>query len=309
MSGFTALDFNDYEYIRPLGKGSYSEVTLYRNKKTDELVAIKVFDLGRVDAVYEMDFMKEISILGTLKFPSIIKFFGFCPPGIGKKLSYAFEYMEHGSLDDLLVDIQMGVPHPDFGPTERMMSIYGVAFALQYMHNDAIKDGMVMHRDIKAGNVLLDKDMKPRLADFGFAKVVTEGMPNTPERGSWPWMAPEVMLGKPYSTAADVYSFGMFMYELVTDYTPFIGCLNSKEVIHAVTVKKERPFLPEPEKPIYRVIRMCWDENPKKRPTMIDVCQMIVTETMALPGSDLHRLMEYVGTLSAARPRRRAGAQ
>ena len=65
MSGFTLLKFDDYEFIRELGRGTYSEVTLHKNKQTGELVAIKVFDLSRVDAVYEMDFMKEISILGT----------------------------------------------------------------------------------------------------------------------------------------------------------------------------------------------------------------------------------------------------
>lgn len=297
MSGFTLLKFDDYEFIRELGRGTYSEVTLHKNKQTGELVAIKVFDLSRVDAVYEMDFMKEISILGTLKHPAIIKLYGFCPPGLVTKLSYAFEFMEHGSLDDLLVEIQMGIPHPEFGPTERMISIYGVAFALRYMHHEAIKDGMVMHRDIKSGNVLLDKDWKPRLADFGFAKVITEGMPNTPNRGSWPWMAPEVMLGQPYSTSADVYSFGMLIYELITNYPPFIMCLTAKDVIHAVTVKKERPLLPEPELPIYKVIRMCWDQNPSRRPTMIDVCQMLVTETMALPGSDMLRLFQYVSEM------------
>ena len=63
------------------------------------------------------------------------------------------------------------------------------------------------------------------------AKVITEGMPNTPNRGSWPWMAPEVMLGQPYSTSADVYSFGMLIYELITNYPPFIMCLTAKDVI------------------------------------------------------------------------------
>ena len=295
-TNFVDLDLNDYEFIKDIGKGAYCQVSLQRNKKTGELAAVKTYDLARLGQDYTMDFCAEFSMIGTLNYPSIIKLYG-CHFG-ENAVFYALEYMENGSLDDLLTEMNLGIPHPDFGPTQRMIIIAGVACALRYMHHYAIEHGEVMHRDVKAGNVLLDKNYRPKLADFGFTKVIMEGIPNTPQRGSWPWMAPEVMRGDPYyNTKADVYSFGMFLYEVVTDMMPFVCCNTSKEVIERVTVKKERPFLPEPELPIYRIIRQCWMEDPKQRPDMKDICQMLLTETMALPGCDLVEYMQYVLSL------------
>jgi serine/threonine protein kinase len=297
-----SLNLDDWECIRDVGRGTYATVTLQRNKKTGQEVAFKRFTLRRADERYELDFMKEISILGTLNFPSVIKFFGFAAPECGAEveLCYAFEFMANGSLDDLLTDIQLGISRPQFGPTERMIVIVGIAAALWYCHNRAIRNGAVIHRDIKAGNVLLDEHMKPHLADFGFAKVITSGRPNTPCRGSWPWMAPEVMLSGKYGTKSDVYSFGMFLYEIVTGLTPFVHFHTSKEVIYAVTIKKERPVIPPPGLQIHDIMRKCWDDNPDERPSMEEVMLLLLTETVVLPGADLDKVLEYINEIGWA---------
>jgi serine/threonine protein kinase len=211
------VNLDDYEEIRRIGTGTYASVSLCEHKQTHRQYAIKTFTLTREDERYEMDFMKEISILGTLNFPSIIKFYGFSAPESNNqiRLSYVLDIADNGSLDDFLSDLVLGIPHPEFGPTERMIIIVGIAGALDYMHRRAIQHGSVLHRDLKAGNVLLDGRLRPLLADFGFAKVVTGKRPNTPRRGSWPWMAPEVMTSGDYGAKSDVYSFGMFMYVVV----------------------------------------------------------------------------------------------
>lgn len=296
---FTPLSMDNLKFIKSVGKGAYSEVGLYENLETGQLMALKVYNVERADERYEIDFMKEIAIVGTLNFPSIIKLYGFVAPNENQKFAYALEYMENGNLDDLLCEMQMGIDHPEFGPTEKMIVLVGVAFALNYMHNHAVKNGSVMHRDIKAGNVLLDGKMRPKLADFGFAKVITDGLPNTPNRGSWPWMAPEVMMGENYSTKADVYSFGMFMYEVITHITPFVHLMTSREIIHAVTVKKERPVVPDPDLGIVSVMRACWNDDPAERPTMAEVCAMLVTETIHLPGADIAETLAYIAEIGA----------
>jgi serine/threonine protein kinase len=293
---FLSLVLDDWEEVGAIGRGTYAVVSLHRHKKTGQEVAFKRFTLRGVDDRYELDFMKEISILGTLDYPSIIKFYGFACPRVGDEmhLSYAFEYMANGSLGDILTDIQLGIEFPHFGPTERMIVIAGVGAALWHCHHGMIPGGSIIHRDVKAGNVLLDEHMRPRLADFGFAKLISGSRPNTPCRGSWPWMAPEVMLSGDYGVKADVYSFGMFLYEIVTGMTPFAEFQNWKEVAYAVTVRNDRPVIPPPALRIHDVIRRCWGQKPEHRPDMDEVMLMIVTETMALPGTDMGRLLEYI---------------
>jgi mitogen-activated protein kinase kinase kinase 9 len=291
------LCFEDYEDLGLIGKGKYSDVTLAKHKATGEIVAIKTFTFRQVDERYEIDFMREISILGILKHPVIIKFYGFSAPAEAEtdelRWAYAIEYVENGSLDSILEQVQCGCDGIEFGPTERMICMLGVGAALDYMHSHAVKDGFVVHRDIKAGNVLLDKAMKPRLCDFGFAKVITDMLPNTPNRGSWPWMAPEVMMGEKYGTKADVYSFGMLIFEIVVGMTPFVHMRTGKEIRTAVIERNERPLIPGPQLPIHAIIRRCWDRDPEKRPSIGDLLGLMLTQTIALEGCDMVRLLDY----------------
>jgi serine/threonine protein kinase len=86
----------------------------------------------------------------------------------------------------------------------------------------------------------------------------------------------------------------MFLYEIVTGMTPFVYCHTSKEVIYAVTVKKDRPTIPPPEIQIHDIIRKCWDDNPDERPSMEEVMLILLTETVALPGSDVDKVFDYI---------------
>jgi serine/threonine protein kinase len=302
---FVTLNLDDWDYIRPIGRGTYAVVTLNQHKQTGQVVAIKRFTYKRVDERYELDFMKEISILGSLHFPSIIPFYGFAavPEGNDETdLCYAFEFMENGSLDDLLTKVHNGSPHPRFGDTERMIIAVGVAAGLAYLHGRAVQSGSIIHRDLKAGNVLLDGELRPYLADFGFAKVITPGSRgHTPCRGSWPWMAPEVMISGDYGVKADVYSFGMFLFELVIGEVPFDQYRTSKEIIKAVTERRERPRLPKPRIQMHAVMEACWAHDPAKRPDMDDVLQTLLTQEVALPGCEIERVLIYAAELEEAR--------
>ncbi|OHT15172.1 hypothetical protein TRFO_14346 [Tritrichomonas foetus] len=294
----------DFEELSVLGHGSYSIVTLQKNKITGELVAIKTFTLTNDDERYEIDFMKEISILGTFNHPCIIGFHGFTSTEKDGKfvISYALDYMEKGCLDDILTDLNLGVEYPDFGPTQRSIIVLGIACAMRYLHYSSIKNGNVIHRDLKSGNVLLDSEYKPKLADFGFAKVITEGMLNTPKRGSWPWMAPEVMTSSEYGLKADVYSFAMLMYEVATGMMPFTQYDKMLDIYAAVVERKEKPILPEPRLMIYNLIEKCWNHDPDQRPDFIEIVPLLMTETFVLPGTDYNAYFEYAKQIQAFNP-------
>lgn len=301
---FVKLDKNDFEFIRFVGRGTYSIISLQKYKKTGEIFAVKKFVLGDEDERYESDFMKEISILGTFHHPCIIGFHGFLQDEVGGKLelSYVLDYMEKGCLDDLLMSIDAGIEFPDFGPTEKSIIILGIACALRYMHYYAIKNGFVLHRDIKSGNILLDENFRPKLADFGFAKVISSYEPNTPRRGSYPWMAPEVMTSSKYGVKADVYSFGMLMYEIVVGKTPFGDFKSVADIVHAVTKKNARPPLPNPRLNIFELIEKCWSTNPDKRPDFNEIVPMLATETYILPGTDFDKYIEFASKIKASYP-------
>lgn len=298
------LSPDDFEPVQYIGSGTYSTITLEKYKKTGELIALKTFTLVDEDERYESDFMKEIAILGTFHHPCIIKFHGFLSEerNGNLQLSYALDYMEKGCLDGILTDINNGMIFPNFGMTERSIIILGVACAMRYMHHYAIQNGSVLHRDLKSGNILLDKDYKPKLADFGFAKVIQNTEYNTPKRGSWPWMAPEVMDSSHYGLKSDVYSFGMLIYEILTAKVPFDHYSTALEICNAVLKKKERPVLPEPRLKIYELIEQCWDQDPVKRPDFNDIVPLLLTETYLLPETDPKKYFQFATEINASYP-------
>lgn len=295
-SEINIFDLCDFEHIRDLGSGAYSKVSLEKNKKTGEIVAIKTFSRPNYDDRYEADFMKEISILGTIRHPCIISFYGFSAPVHEENLilSYAFEYMEGGSLSDLLDSCFIGSRPDNFGGTEKTIIAIGIASALRYLHDIAIHNGSIIHRDIKSSNVLLDANYRPKLSDFGFAKVIHEEEHNTPRRGSYPWMAPEVMSSSTYGKSCDVYAFGMFLYELVSEHIPFVDAQTTDEIVHRVTEDKERPILPDHDKKICEIIQKCWDEDPHKRPSFDKIVGWLIGGLYSFDGTDYEHIRTYV---------------
>jgi serine/threonine protein kinase len=110
-------------------------------------------------------------------------------------------------------------------------------------------------------------------------------------------MALEVMVSGDYGTPADVYSYGMVIYEIVTGYSPFVHLKTVDEVKNAVLKKKERPTLPPPRLPIYELIELCWKQAPEERPEIDEVMLMMMTETVALPGTEMERVFAYLGEI------------
>jgi serine/threonine protein kinase len=106
-------------------------------------------------------------------------------------------------------------------------------------------------------------------------------------------MALEVMVSGDSGTPADVYSYGMVIYEVVTGYSPFVHLKTGDEVKNAVLKKKERPTLPPPRLAIYDLIELCW----KQAPEIDEVMLRMMTETVALPGTEMERVFAYLSEI------------
>ncbi|KAI4322684.1 hypothetical protein L6164_022354 [Bauhinia variegata] len=156
------------------------------------------------------EFLAEISSLGRLKHKNIVGFRGWCKRKRGS-LMLVYDCMDNGSLDKRIFECEESML---LNWEERINVLKNVAHGILYLHKDWEVE--VLHRDIKAGNVLLDKDMNARLGDFGLAKLHhQEHLGDTRVIGTLGYMAPElVRIGSPL-TATDVYSFGILVLEVV----------------------------------------------------------------------------------------------
>lgn len=199
-----------------LGVGGFGRVYKGVLPESKTEVAVKVV-LSHDDAEQRMkQFVAEVVSIGRLRHRNVVQLLGYCRRK--GELLLVYEYMPNGSLDNWLY-------HRDAPPlswTQRLHAIRGVASGLLYLHEDW--EQVVVHRDIKASNVLLDADMNARLGDFGLARLYDHGTdPHTTHVvGTMGYLAPEVGHTGKASKASDVFAFGAFMLEVACGRKPVV---------------------------------------------------------------------------------------
>uniref|UniRef100_A0A0A9HRX8 non-specific serine/threonine protein kinase n=1 Tax=Arundo donax TaxID=35708 RepID=A0A0A9HRX8_ARUDO len=189
-----------------LGKGSFGSV--YKGMAADgTLIAVK-----KLDSVFqgEKQFRAEVSTIGTIQHVNLIRLLGFCTEGSKKILVY--EYMLNGSLDRWL----FGSTSVPLNWKTRHQIALGTAKGLAYLHEKC--RSCIIHCDIKPENVLLDASFVPKIADFGLAKLVGRDLSRvlTTMRGTIGYLAPEWISGTAITAKADVFSYGMMLFEIIS---------------------------------------------------------------------------------------------
>eukprot|EP01092_Planopodium_desertum_P013001 TRINITY_DN6173_c0_g2_i3.p1 TRINITY_DN6173_c0_g2~~TRINITY_DN6173_c0_g2_i3.p1 ORF type:complete len:346 (-),score=25.79 TRINITY_DN6173_c0_g2_i3:111-1061(-) len=209
--------------------------------------------------------------MSSLKSPHVVLFFGAC---IKPRLCMVFEFCHKGALYDVLNSTTETIDW------KRMLSIcQGMGKAVNTLHN---WKPTIVHRDLKSLNLLVDENFTIKVCDFGLSRFAT-GAANLSTlgklRGTYAYSAPEVYFGEPFTVKADVFSVGIILWEMVyrvmvgkyaMPYSEYPRLVFDFQIIIQVAKHKLRPTIPAgcPEI-LADLIRSCWDQEPKKRPTMV----------------------------------------
>uniref|UniRef100_A0A0D3HRS1 non-specific serine/threonine protein kinase n=1 Tax=Oryza barthii TaxID=65489 RepID=A0A0D3HRS1_9ORYZ len=231
---------------------------LYHGTYLGEDVAVKILRSEHLNKNVWNEFTQEVYILREVQHTNVVRFIGACtkPP----QFCIITEYMSGGSLYDFVHKQHNVLDLPTL-----LKFAVDVCRGMCYLHQRGI-----IHRDLKSANLLMDKDHVVKVADFGVARFQDQGGNMTAETGTYRWMAPEVINHQPYDNKADVFSFAIVLWELITSKIPY----NTMTPLQAAVGVRQglRPGLPENAHPqLLDLMRRCWEGIPSNRPPFSDI--------------------------------------
>ncbi|KAL1143864.1 hypothetical protein V6Z11_A11G189800 [Gossypium hirsutum] len=261
------IDARQLKIENRIASGSYAD--LYRGTYCSQEVAIKVLKPEQITREMLREFSQEVYIMRKIRHKNVVQLIGACTRS--PNLCIVTEFMARGSIYDYLHK-QRGV----FKLPSLLKVALDVSKGMNYLHQNNI-----IHRDLKTANLLMDENQVVKVADFGVARVQSQSGVMTAETGTYRWMAPEVIEHKPYDHKADVFSFGISLWEILTGELPY-GLLTPLQAAVAVVQKNLRPTIPKHTHPRLReLLERCWLQDPSQRPNfseIIDILKQIAKE-------------------------------
>lgn len=213
-------NLQDYEVISIIGTGSFGQCFKVRNKLTRKIFVWKAIDYADFDEDKRQLLVSEIKVLKQLTHPNIVQYFNHIINKTTKSLYIIMECCEGGDLEALIRRCKTENCYVEEEFIWRVL--YQLSKAIQGCHS--FKNSLIiLHRDIKPGNVFMDSDGNIKLGDFGLARILSTHNFAVTMVGTPFYMSPEVIKGKKYNRKSDIWSLGCLIYELCALKTPFTG--------------------------------------------------------------------------------------
>ncbi|KAK3424533.1 hypothetical protein EUGRSUZ_F01306 [Eucalyptus grandis] len=273
----------NFASVNKIGEGGFGPV--YKGTLSDGII-IAVKQLSSKSKQGNREFLNEIGMISALQHPNLVKLYGCCIEG--NQLLLVYEYLENNSLARALFGRDEQLIQLDWATRKKIC--LGIARGLAYLHEESRLK--IVHRDIKATNVLLDKELNAKISDFGLAKLDEEENTHISTRiaGTIGYMAPEYAMRGYLTDKADVYSFGVVALEIVsgksnTNYRPkeeFVylldwACVLQEQgnVLELVDPRLGSDYSKEEAMRMLNLALLCTNLSPTLRPPMSSVVSML----------------------------------
>ncbi|KAG0583370.1 hypothetical protein KC19_3G131200 [Ceratodon purpureus] len=255
------IDISQLKCNKKVASGSFGD--LFRGTYCGQDVAIKILKPERLNENLQREFQQEVFIMRKVRHKNVVQFIGACT--IAPNLCIITEYMSGGSVYDYLRKQKALLKMPML-----LRVAIDVSKGMDYLHQNKI-----IHRDLKAANLLLDENEVVKVADFGVARVQSQSGVMTAETGTYRWMAPEIIEHKPYDKKADMFSFGIVLWELLTGKVPYADMTPLQAAV-GVVQKGLRPTIPKNIHPkLVDLLQRCWKTDPSERPEFSETTLML----------------------------------
>nr|XP_023924332.1 L-type lectin-domain containing receptor kinase IV.1-like [Quercus suber]POE95825.1 l-type lectin-domain containing receptor kinase iv.2 [Quercus suber] len=265
-----------------LGEGGFGKV--YKGTLRSSNIQIAVKRVSHDSKQGMKEFVAEIISMGRLRHRNLVQLLGYCRRK--GELLLVYDYMSNGSLDKFLY----GNEKPKLNWLQRFQILKGVASGLLYLHEEW--EQVVLHRDVKASNVLLDAELNGRLGDFGLARLCDHGTntQTTNVAGTVGYLAPELTRTGRATTCTDVFAFGAFMLEVACGRKPIepqgqpeevilvdwvLECWRKGAILDASDPRLESNYVVEEMKLVLKLGLLCSHSTPAARPSMKQVMQFL----------------------------------
>ena len=274
--------YDDLVFGEQIGVGQSGRVVRGKIKKTNQEVAIKILRTRVLNALEFEMFRREIAMMAVLQHPNLLSLIAYTAES---PYCLITEYMVNGSLAHF-----MKKKGSELNGTERSLIALDIARGMEFLHSRGI-----IHRDLKSLNVLLDEKKRAKVGDFGLARVKAAG-PMTGLVGTSYYMAPEVVVSAPYyDERVDVYSYGIVLWELLTNSEVYAG-EDKITVMTEVIQHNRRPLIPLTTPDALRcLIGRCWSQDANDRPSFREIIEMLQLPECQFPGCEAIVIKKDVG--------------
>ncbi|CAN6304519.1 unnamed protein product [Urochloa humidicola] len=282
---------DNFSIHNKIGQGGFGPVYMGKLENGQD-IAVK--RLSRRSTQGLREFKNEVKLIAKLQHRNLVRLLGCCIDGCERMLVY--EYMHNRSLNTFLFNEEK---QSMLSWEKRFNIINGIARGILYLHQDSAL--RIIHRDLKASNILLDKDMNPKISDFGVARIFGTDQTAAYTKkvvGTYGYMSPEYAMDGVFSTKSDVFSFGVLLLEIVSGKKNrgfYHTELDLNLLRYAWRLWRDGESLEFIDQSIadtsnamevlkcIQIGLLCVQEQPKRRPTMSAVTTMLTSENPTLP--------------------------